>query len=148
MCSVVSDSLWPRGLQPTRLLCPWDSPGKNTGAGCHIPLQRIFQTQGSNAHLLCLLPWHADSLPLSHWGSPKICYKAFTIQALLEIISVFHTHWSRQESSGWDRHYSERGEWLEISSVLHHRTYFYDNRGWVYSVKLSILKAGLVSSSA
>ena len=34
--SVVSDSLQPHGLQPTRLLCPWDSPGKNTGVGCHF----------------------------------------------------------------------------------------------------------------
>ena len=33
--SVVSDSSRPHGLQPTRLLCPWDSPGKNTGVGCH-----------------------------------------------------------------------------------------------------------------
>ena len=33
--SVVSDSLWHRGLQPTRLLCPWDFPGKSTGVGCH-----------------------------------------------------------------------------------------------------------------
>ena len=32
--SVVSDSQWPHGLQPTRLLCPWDSPGKSTGVGC------------------------------------------------------------------------------------------------------------------
>ena len=32
-CSVVSDSLWPHGLQPTRLLRPWDFPGKSTGAG-------------------------------------------------------------------------------------------------------------------
>ena len=32
--SVLSDSLRPPGLQPTRLLCPWDSPGKNTGVGC------------------------------------------------------------------------------------------------------------------
>ena len=31
--SVVSDSPWPHGLQPTRLLCPWDSPGKSTGVG-------------------------------------------------------------------------------------------------------------------
>ena len=30
-CSVVPHSLWPHGLQPTRLLCPWDSPGKNPG---------------------------------------------------------------------------------------------------------------------
>ena len=36
--SVVSDSLRPHGLQPTRLLRPWDSPGKNTGVGCHFLL--------------------------------------------------------------------------------------------------------------
>ena len=35
-----------------RLLCPWDSPGKNTGVGCHFLLQEIFQTQGSNSGLL------------------------------------------------------------------------------------------------
>ena len=34
------------------LLCPWDSPGKNTGVGCHFLLQWIFQTQGSNLGLL------------------------------------------------------------------------------------------------
>ena len=37
--SVVSDSLRPYGLQPTRLSRPWDSPGKNTGVGCHFLLQ-------------------------------------------------------------------------------------------------------------
>ena len=37
--SVVSDSVQPHGLQPTRLLRPWDSPGKNTGVGCHFLLQ-------------------------------------------------------------------------------------------------------------
>ena len=35
--------LWPHGLEPTRLLCPWDFPGKNTGVGCHILLQGSFQ---------------------------------------------------------------------------------------------------------
>ena len=39
--SVMCDSLWPHGLWPARLLCPWDSPGKNTGVGCHA-LQVIF----------------------------------------------------------------------------------------------------------
>ena len=34
-CSVVSDSSQLHGLQPTRLLCPWDFPGKSTGVGCH-----------------------------------------------------------------------------------------------------------------
>ena len=33
--------LWPRGLQPARLLCPWDFPGKNTGVGCHFLLQGL-----------------------------------------------------------------------------------------------------------
>ena len=50
-CSVVSDSLRPRGLQPTRLLRPWDSPGKNTGVGCHFLLQGIFPIQGLNLGL-------------------------------------------------------------------------------------------------
>ena len=36
--SVVSDSLWPHELQPTRLLRPWDFPGKSTGVGCHCLL--------------------------------------------------------------------------------------------------------------
>ena len=39
--SVVSDSLWPHGLQPTRLLRPWDFPGKSTGVGCHCLLWHL-----------------------------------------------------------------------------------------------------------
>ena len=35
----MSDSVWPHRWQPTRLLCPWDSPGKNTGVDCHFLLQ-------------------------------------------------------------------------------------------------------------
>ena len=46
------DFVLPYGLQPARLLCPWDSPGKNTGVGGWALLQEIFPTQGSN---LCLL---------------------------------------------------------------------------------------------
>ena len=38
-CSVVSNSLQPHGLQPDRLLCPWNSLGKNTGMGSHFSLQ-------------------------------------------------------------------------------------------------------------
>ena len=37
--------LWPHGTEPARLLCPWDSPGKNTGVDCHALLQGIFPTQ-------------------------------------------------------------------------------------------------------
>ena len=37
----MSDSVRPHRWQPARLPCPWDSPGKNTGVGCHFPLQRM-----------------------------------------------------------------------------------------------------------
>ena len=55
---------------PTRLLCPWEFPGKNTGVGCHFLLQGVFPTQGSNPCLLRLLHWQVVSLSLSHLGIP------------------------------------------------------------------------------
>ena len=77
VCSVLPDSLWPYGLKPTRLLCPWGSPSKNTGVSCHFLLQGIFPTQGLNPCLLCLLQWQADSLPLC-LGSPYMCIHTHT----------------------------------------------------------------------
>ena len=58
----LSATLWL--LWTARLLCPWDSPGTNTGVRCHFLLQGIFPTQGSNPCLLCLLHRQAGSLPL------------------------------------------------------------------------------------
>ena len=66
----VSDSLRPHGLEPTRLLYPWESPGKDTGVGCHFLLQGIFPTQGSNPCLLCLLQWQVGSLLQASHGKP------------------------------------------------------------------------------
>ena len=53
-------------LYPARLLCPWDSPGKNTGVDCHFLLQGIFPIQGLNPGLL-----HCRQIlyHLSHQGS-------------------------------------------------------------------------------
>ena len=51
----MSDSVWPYGPQPARSLCPWDSPGENTGVGHHTLLQGIFPTWGLNLQLFCLL---------------------------------------------------------------------------------------------
>ena len=47
-------------------LSPWHSPGKIAGVGCDFLLQVICLIQGSNLHLLCLLYWQVDPLPLSH----------------------------------------------------------------------------------
>jgi len=63
--SVVSDSLQPQGLQATRLLCPWDFPGQNTGVGCHVLLK------GSS--------WYKDQI----WVS-RIAGRCFTIWATRE----------------------------------------------------------------
>ena len=52
VASVVSDSLQSCRVEPARLLCPWDSPSKNTGGGCPALLQGIFPTQGPNPRLL------------------------------------------------------------------------------------------------
>ena len=88
VCSVVSDSLWPHGLSPTRLLYPWNFPGKNTGVGYHFLLQGIFLTQGLNLHLLSLLHWQVDSLPLNH---KEIYYK----ELILVITDVQAPRWMR-----------------------------------------------------
>ena len=62
--SVLSDSLWPHGL-----CSPWNSPGQNTGVGCHALLQGIFPTQGLNSGLPCC---RQILYQLSHKGSPRI----------------------------------------------------------------------------
>ena len=65
-------TLWnPHGLYPTRLLCPWDFPGKNTGMGSYSLLQGIFLTQGSNPSLL-----HCRQIlyHLGHQGSSWTCH--------------------------------------------------------------------------
>ena len=49
---------------------PMEFSGRNTGVGCRFLLRGIFPTQGSKTHLLCLLHWQADSLPLLPLGSP------------------------------------------------------------------------------
>ena len=76
------DSLWPHGLEPARLLCPWNSPGRNTVVGCHFLLHGIFPTQVSNSLLLCLLHWQADSLPLTPSGKPIHCTRKYVFQVL------------------------------------------------------------------
>ena len=62
LCNPMDDS-------PSRLLCPWNSPGKGTGVGSHCLLQGIFPTHGSNPSLLhCWqILYH-----LSHQGNPTM----------------------------------------------------------------------------
>ena len=50
----MSDSVWPRRQQPTRLPRPWDSPGKNSGVGCHFLLQCMKVKSESEVAQSCL----------------------------------------------------------------------------------------------
>jgi len=69
----MSDSVWPHGLQPTRLLHPWDFPGKSTGVGCH-----------------CLLPIVPDHTLISHHYNYNIntflCNKSFDTEITLKLL--------------------------------------------------------------
>ena len=67
-------------MNPAGLFCPWDSPGRTTGVGCHFLLQGIFPTQGLNPRLLHLLHCRQIILPLSHWGSPALLYLSIYIE--------------------------------------------------------------------
>ena len=77
-CCLVTKSrltvLWRHGLYPTKLLRPWDFPGRNTGMGCHFLLQGIFLIQELSPSLLY---WQAASVPLCHQGSLHSFYLHF-----------------------------------------------------------------------
>ena len=88
--SVMSDCSRPHGLQPTRLLCPWDFPGKSTGVGCHCLLLIHFL-----GGLICLmdlntfytLPTHEFVFPnwISHLNSMYIlmtCWRTLNVERL------------------------------------------------------------------
>ena len=89
-------TLGPRGLQPARLLCPWDSPDQNTGVGCHSLLQGIFPTPGSNPGL----PHCRQILyHLSYQGTPisLTCGISNTIQMHLSMKQK-QTHRHREQT--------------------------------------------------
>ena len=92
----MSHSWRPHGLQPTRLLCPWDFPGKNTGVGCHcllrIPVE-LFQILKDDVvkvvHSICQQIWKTQQwpqdwkksvfIPIPKKGNPKECSNYHTI---------------------------------------------------------------------
>ena len=92
------------GLQPTRLLCPWHFPSRNTGVGCHFLLQGIFLT--ASPALL------ADSLLLSHGESSKALGLSLPKTRLLVKFGLFERrrdHYSSEVAAG------QRPEWIRDS---------------------------------
>ena len=87
--SVVSDSLQPHGLQPTRLLRPWDFPGKSTGVGCHCLL---LEEVSSLSHSIVFLYFFAliaeEGFLISPYYSLELC-----IQMLISFLFSFAFHY-------------------------------------------------------
>ena len=104
MLSCVQIFVTPTDSSPCyRFLCPWNFPGKNTGVGCQFLLQGIFPTQGSDVHLLCLLHWQLDSLPLSRLGGSLTQSIMFTKE------EKNHQQTQRRHSIQGMRYYPDKG---------------------------------------
>ena len=111
----MSDSVRPHGLQPTRLLCPWDSPGKNTVAGCHFLFQcmkvesesEVAQScptlsnpmdcslPGSSIHGIfqaAVLEWGAIAFSLCASTNSQLCVLFFLMQVSVRSHSVVYVH--------------------------------------------------------
>ena len=107
--SVVSDSVWPCGLQLTSLLCPWDSPGKGTRVGSHALLHMTFPTHWSKPGLL-----HCRQ-SLSHWATKEahvnviniLIYFLMSSNTLATSCKEL-THWKRPDA-GRDWGQEEKG---------------------------------------
>ena len=96
--SVVSDSVRPHRRQPNRLLCPWDSPGKSTGVGCHFLLQCMKVKSESEVAQSCpTLSDPMDCRPirlLRPWDSPGKstgvgCHCLLPVKCYLLVIFFF-----------------------------------------------------------
>jgi len=88
--SVMSNTLRLCGLKSATLLCPWNSPGKNTGVSHHALFQGIFQTQGLNPGLSHLQHWQVGSLPLVPLGKPVNIATLFIYENTAQWVSWAH----------------------------------------------------------
>ena len=133
----MSDSVWPHRRQPTRLPRPWDSPGKNTGVGCHFLLQCMKVKSESEATQSCptlATPWTAayqtpPSMGFSrqeYWSgvpSPSLLSVATTV--LIRVILVARDKNSLQSLQGegdYGKVYIHMGNQEKINTQVSERS--------------------------
>ena len=102
---VVSNSLQPHGLQPTRLLCPWNSPGKKTGVSSHSRLQGIFLTQRSNLGFL-----HCRQI-LYHLSHQRSLYYIVVLCQSLSCIQLLAIPWTIAHQAPLFMEFSRQEYW-------------------------------------
>ena len=87
----MSNSVRPHRQQPTRLLCPWDSPGKNTGVGCHFLRQCIKVKRESEVTQSC--PTLSDPMDCSLLGSSVHgIFQATVLEWGATAFSIYNIH--------------------------------------------------------
>ena len=101
----MSDSVRPQRRQPTRLPCPWDTPGKNTGVGCHFLLQCMKVKSESEVAQSCLTlvtPWTAAyqaPLPMGFSRQEYWSGLPFPLSTIKCVSSHISPHWPPPTSS-------------------------------------------------
>ena len=91
--SVMYDSLWPHGLEPARLLHPWDFPGKNTGVGCHFLtagwLLLIVKDADKCSPVLCSVSLNFYVKTWVNWVHISYLFSNFCLFVLVTAVAIF-----------------------------------------------------------
>ena len=117
-CFSCVDSVRPHRRQPTRLLCPWDSPGRNTGVGCHFLLQCMKVKSESKVSQSC--PTLNDPMDCSLPGS-----------SIHGIFQARVLEWGAVA-------FSEESPRTVIISIVKLLPFFQDNANFVRIIQVSI----------
>ena len=99
----MSDSLWSYGLKPTRLLCPWDSPGKNTGM-FFIPPSGDLPDPGMESESRVSLPLAPPAMPLAPWQEREIgkCRKSRSpLLPWFNSLGLEDCNWNNKKIMSW-----------------------------------------------
>ena len=120
-CSAMSNSLQVYGLQPARLFCPQDFPGKNTGVGCHLLFQGIFLTQGLNP-CFCV-PCRQILYHLGYWeASPSWAGHHFSSESPRYVL---HSAWDTMSLLKRENHLSST--FLPLQTAGPHKSLWMDS---------------------
>ena len=110
----MSDPLQLYELYLSRLLCPWDSLGKNTGVGCHTLFQRIFPTQGLNPCLTSLALAAGFFTTTTAWEACGFNYQIWVAQ-LLKVLEATDSY-SKQSLCLTSDTFVSAGPWIILHS--------------------------------
>ena len=156
----MSDSVRPQRWQPTRLPRPWDSPGKNTGVGCHFLLQcmKVKSEREVLSHVwLLATPWttllHPWDFPGKSIGVGCHCLLQATLlyEGYCCCCILFFSHYSKKENKAQDRKVKQLAQSCTAFEVTLWQIYLSHVRIWTcvkficLTIMLSYLRHAVLS---